>query len=281
MDVVLEWFHLNKRDLPWRKSSPWGVVVSEFMLQQTPVHRVLPQWQRWMELWPTPADLARAPLSDALREWGRLGYPRRAKRLHECAQIIVRDHNGIVPPELPVLRSLPGIGEYTASAISAFAFKRGELVLDINIRRLYARCWQGKSAPTAAPNNAERELARQLLPEGDDGTWAAATMELGALICKARTPLCDECPLKNQCLWRAIGYPQEVGIGKSTQQAQWRGSDRQCRGVIMQALRENSEITQSELEKIWSNRSQYEKALASLLDDGLIEQKGKRFSLAN
>lgn len=281
MDVVLEWFRENKRDLPWRESTPWGVVVSEFMLQQTPVHRVLPQWHRWMGLWPTPADLAGAPLSDALREWGRLGYPRRAKRLHECAQIIVRNHNGIVPPELPVLRSLPGIGEYTAAAISAFAFKRGELVLDINIRRLYARCWQGKSAPTAAPNNAERELARQLLPEGDDGTWAAATMELGALICKARTPLCDECPLKNQCLWRAIGYPQEAGIGKSTQQAQWRGSDRQCRGVIMQALRENSEITQSELEKIWSNRSQYEKALASLLDDGLIEQKGKRFSLAN
>ena len=281
MDVVLEWFRENKRDLPWRESTPWGVVVSEFMLQQTPVHRVLPQWHRWMELWPTPADLAGAPLSDALREWGRLGYPRRAKRLHECAQIIVRNHNGIVPPELPVLRSLPGIGEYTAAAISAFAFKRGELVLDINIRRLYARCWQGKSAPTAAPNNAERELARQLLPEGDDGTWAAATMELGALICKARTPLCDECPLKNQGLWRAIGYPQEAGIGKSTQQAQWRGSDRQCRGVIMQALRENSEITQSELEKIWSNRSQYEKALASLLDDGLIEQKGKRFSLAN
>ena len=170
MDVVLEWFRENKRDLPWRESTPWGVVVSEFMLQQTPVHRVLPQWHRWMELWPTPADLAGAPLSDALREWGRLGYPRRAKRLHECAQIIVRNHNGIVPPELPVLRSLPGIGEYTAAAISAFAFKRGELVLDINIRRLYARCWQGKSAPTAAPNNAERELARQLLPEGDDGT---------------------------------------------------------------------------------------------------------------
>ncbi len=180
-----------------------------------------------------------------------------------------------------MLRSLPGIGEYTAAAISAFAFKRGELVLDINIRRLYARCWQGKSAPTAAPNNAERELARQLAPKGDDGTWAAATMELGALICKARTPLCEACPLKNQCLWRAIGYPQEVGIGKNTQQAKWHGSDRQCRGVIMQVLRENSDITESELQKIWSDRSQYEKALASLLDDGLIEKRGKRFSLAN
>ncbi|MFZ9926430.1 MAG: hypothetical protein ACO3FB_01410 [Candidatus Nanopelagicaceae bacterium] len=252
--------------------------MSEFMLQQTPVHRVLPQWHRWMELWPTPADLASAPLSDALREWGRLGYPRRAKRLHESAQIIVRDFNGVVPEEIDQLRTLPGIGEYTAAAISAFAFGNSELVLDINIRRLYTRCWLGKSAPTSAPNNSERELARGLIPENDDGTWAAATMELGALICKARNPLCEECPLMNQCFWREIGYPEDE-VNKK--RVQWHGSDRQCRGAIMQALREKPAVTEAELKKIWSSRSQYEKALASLLDDGLIQKKGKRFSLAN
>ena len=278
MNVVIEWYQQNKRTLPWRISTPWGVVVSEFMLQQTPVHRVLPQWHRWMELWPTPADLASAPLSDALREWGRLGYPRRAKRLHESAQIIVRDFNGVVPEEIDQLRRLPGIGEYTAAAISAFAFGNSELVLDINIRRLYTRCWLGKSAPTSAPNNSERELARGLIPENDDGTWAAATMELGALICKARNPLCEECPLMNQCLWREIGYPEDE-VNKK--RVQWHGSDRQCRGAIMQALREKPAVTEAELMKIWSSRSQYEKALASLLDDGLIQKEGKRFSLAN
>jgi len=278
MNVVIEWYQQNKRTLPWRISTPWGVVVSEFMLQQTPVHRVLPQWHRWMELWPTPADLASAPLSDALREWGRLGYPRRAKRLHESAQIIVRDFNGVVPEEIDQLRKLPGIGEYTAAAISAFAFANSELVLDINIRRLYTRCWLGKSAPTSTPNNSERELARGLIPENDDGTWAAATMELGALICKARNPLCEECPLMNQCLWREIGYPEDE-VNKK--RVQWHGSDRQCRGAIMQALREKPAVTEAELKKIWSSRSQYEKALASLLDDGLIQKEGKRFSLAN
>ena len=278
MNVVLEWYKQHKRTLPWRSSTPWGVVVSEFMLQQTPVHRVLPQWHRWMELWPTPADLASAPLSDALREWGRLGYPRRAKRLHESAQIIVRDFNGVVPEEIDQLRRLPGIGEYTAAAISAFAFGNSELVLDINIRRLYTRCWLGKSAPTNAPNNSERELARGLIPENDDGTWAAATMELGALICKARNPLCEECPLMNQCLWREIGYPEDE-VNKK--RVQWHGSDRQCRGAIMQALREKPAVTEAELKKIWSSRSQYEKALASLLDDGLIQKEGKRFNLAN
>ena len=278
---ILTWFKKNKRDLPWRDTTPWGVMVSEYMLQQTPVNRVLPKWNEWMERWPTPKDLAKATPAQVITAWGRLGYPRRALRLHAAAQIIAEDFNNTVPEDQETLQLLPGIGEYTAAAISAFAFKRGELVLDINIRRLYARCWQGKSAPTAAPNNAERELARQLAPEGDDGTWAAATMELGALICKARTPLCEACPLKNQRLWRAIGSPQEAEKGKSAQQAKWHGSDRQCRGVIMQALRENSDITQSELQKIWSDRSQYEKALASLLDDGLIEKRGKRFSLAN
>lgn len=278
MNSVLYWYQENKRDLPWRNTTAWGVMVSEFMLQQTPVQRVLPQWERWMELWPTPNDLANAPLSDALREWGRLGYPRRAKRLHECARVIATEHAGKVPDSLDQLRALPGVGEYTAAAIRAFAFKESEVVLDINIRRLYARCWFGKSEPTTSPNNSERELAKDLIPSGDDGKWAAATMELGALICKARTPQCEICPLAEQCTWRALGYPKETT--SVTKSAQWHGSDRQCRGVIMKALREKNSITAHQLAKLWSDSSQYEKAIASLLDDGLIEKRGKSYSLA-
>lgn len=278
MEQVLDWYQENKRALPWRNTSPWGVLVSEFMLQQTPVQRVLPQWHRWIELWPTPADLAAASLSDALREWGRLGYPRRAKRLHQCAQVIVTDHGGEVPTSLNELRALPGIGEYTAAAIRAFAFKESEVVLDINIRRLYARCWSGIATPTNAPNNSERELARNLIPVGDDGRWAAATMELGALICKARTPLCSHCPLADICTWRALGYPQSEVEKRAS--AQWQGSDRQCRGVIMNALREAPEVKKQELAKLWGDRSQYEKAIASLLDDGLIEKRGSNYALA-
>ena len=278
MNVVLDWYRENKRDLPWRQSTPWGVLVSEFMLQQTPVHRVLPQWQRWMELWPTPEHLAKAPLSDALREWSRLGYPRRAKRLHECAEVITRIHNGQVPEQLEELRALPGVGEYTAAAIRAFAFAQSEIVLDINIRRVYARCWSGVSEPTSSPNSTERELARNLIPAGDDGTWAAATMELGALICKARNPLCAQCPLAMQCLWRSRDYP--VAPPKAKKSAHWQGSDRQCRGVILDALRKIPEVNGKKLAELWSDASQYEKAIASLLDDGLIEKRGKNFALA-
>lgn len=279
MEPLLDWYRENRRELPWRNTTPWGVLISEFMLQQTPVHRVLPQWERWISLWPTPKDLALSPLSDALREWGRLGYPRRAKRLHECAQAIVREHEGQVPQSLIELRKLPGIGEYTAAAVMAFAFHKSEVVLDINIRRLYARCWFGVAEPTLAPNNGERKFAQELIPDGDDGTWAAATMELGALICKARTPLCAQCPLTDLCLWRERGFPQsEVKVKKNTQ---WHGSDRQCRGVIMAALRQSEEVPAGALKRVWSDQSQYEKALASLLDDGLIEKRGAAFKLAN
>lgn len=279
MQLILDWYKTHRRELPWRKSSPWGVVVSEFMLQQTPVNRVLPIWHRWMELWPTPQALANASLSDVLREWGRLGYPRRAKRLHQCAEMIVHNHQGEVPDSLVELRALPGIGEYTAAAIRAFAFNYSEVVLDINIRRLYARCWSGVSTPTSAPTNSERKLARDLIPSDDDGTWAAATMELGALTCKARNPLCAECPLINQCLWRLLGYPESSANRKKA--PQWHGSDRQCRGVIMNALRNTHSMTVNNLARLWSDTSQYEKAIASLLDDGLIEKQGNRYRLAN
>jgi A/G-specific adenine glycosylase len=275
--VLLDWFDQNKRDLPWRKTTPWGVMVSEFMLQQTPVHRVLPIWQEWVDRWPTPLDLARAKKSDVITAWGRLGYPRRALRLYESAAIIARDFHNEVPHEIDQLRSLPGVGEYTAAAIAAFAFNQSTLVLDVNIRRLLTRLIDGEEHPTASPSRIERELRTKLIPT-DGAKWAAATMEFGALICTSKNPSCDLCPLKRSCAWRRAGYPKTELIRKS--QA-WAGTDRQCRGVVVQALRTNAKLSKNRLVELWHDESQLEKALKTLIADGLIETTGKSYQLAN
>ena len=273
--VLLDWFDQNKRDLPWRRTSPWGVMVSEFMLQQTPVHRVLPVWEEWMGKWPTPLDLSMAKKSEVISAWGRLGYPRRALRLYESATVIARDFHNEVPSNPEILRSLPGVGEYTAAAIAAFAFNESTLVLDINIRRVFARVIDGVEHPTAAPTQLERKSRKQLIPlEG--AKWAAATMEFGALICKSKNPLCDSCPLTRQCAWRKAGYPKSELIRKSQS---WVGTDRQCRGTVVQALRENPKLSKQKLSALWGDQSQLEKALKTLIADGLIETTGKSFQL--
>lgn len=266
-EAIIEWFAANKRDLPWRNTTPWGVVVSEFMLQQTPVVRVLPKWNEWMMRWPTPQDLASASTAEIITAWGRLGYPRRALRLHESAKIISRDFAGKVPDTEAELRSLPGIGEYTAAAIAAFAFDTKSLVLDINIRRLFARVLDGVEAPKPSSTKEERIARTQLIPNEEAHVWAAATMELGALICTSRNPKCDLCPLASVCQWKALGYPPS-DLPRRTQG--WHGTDRQCRGVIVQALRENAALSKHELENLWHDQSQIEKALTTLVEDGLI-----------
>ena len=275
--VVLNWFDQNRRELPWRDTSPWGVMVSEFMLQQTPVHRVLPIWRLWLEKWPTPNDLASASRAEVITDWGRLGYPRRALRLQDSAKIISRDFKNLVPRSLEDLRALPGVGEYTAAAIMAFAFNESTLVQDVNIRRLFARVIDGVEFPTSSPSKVERELRRKLIPR-DGAKWAAATMELGALLCSSQKPKCDLCPLKQQCAWRANGYPKSELIRKSQP---WAGSDRQCRGTLVQALRENQKLSITALKNIWHDHSQVEKALKTLIADGLIESTGKSFQLAS
>lgn len=266
--VILAWFAEHKRDLPWRKSTPWGVLVSEIMLQQTPVTRVLPIWQEWMRRWPTPADLAVAQKSEVITRWGRLGYPRRALRLHECAKVITRDFGGEVPDNEQQLRSLPGIGEYTAAAISAFAFGQRSLVLDINIRRLFARHQDGVESPSSAITKGERTLRAELIPDKSPHLWAAATMELGAVICTAKNPRCGHCPISATCTWRSLDYPKS---DQPKRVQTWHGTDRQCRGVIVQALRENSELSKAKILQLWDVPSQVEKALITLLEDGLIE----------
>jgi A/G-specific adenine glycosylase len=274
---VLNWYKENKRDLPWRGSDPWGVLVSEIMLQQTPVARVLPIYIQWMTRWPTAASLAQATPAEVITAWGRLGYPRRALRLHECAKVIATEHNGVVPSSEIELRKLPGVGEYTSAALIAFAFSGRSLVLDINIRRLFSRVIDGVETPKAAPTKSERVEREKLIPEKSAEIWAAATMELGAVICTAKKPKCGVCPLADQCKWRNLDFPLS-DQPKRTQT--WHGTDRQCRGVIVQALRENSALSKKEITLLWDVPSQVEKALLTLLEDGLVVSiPGQRFSL--
>ena len=270
-DELLGWFAREARDLPWRRdASPWAVMVSEFMLQQTPVSRVLPVYEAWVARWPTPAALAAESPGEAVRAWGRLGYPRRALRLHAAATAIVDRHGGEVPDSLDELLALPGVGAYTAAAVSSFAFGGREAVLDTNVRRVFARVVGGEQFPAATVTSAERDLAGALLPVRDAHRWAAATMELGALVCTARSPRCDECPVANLCRWRAAGYPAYDGPARRGQA--WHGTDRQCRGRLMAVLREApGPVPKSALDLVWADAPQRERALDGLVADGLVE----------
>ena len=239
---VLAWFRANGRDLPWRdgRTTAWGVLVSEVMLQQTPVARVEPVWREWMERWPLPADLAAASQADAVRAWGRLGYPRRAARLWECARVLVERHGGAVPAEFDDLLALPGVGDYTAAAVVSFAHRARAVVIDTNVKRVLARVWGGEEFPPPGVTAAERALAGRIAPvdAGRASEWAVASMELGAVVCTARAPRCDACPIAANCAWRAAGYPAS-GLVKRPTQA-WHGTDRQVRGRILAQLREAS-----------------------------------------
>jgi A/G-specific adenine glycosylase len=274
---IIAWFNKNQRDLPWRKTDPWGVMVSEFMLQQTPVNRVLPIYETWMKRWPTAAALAQATPAEVIKAWGRLGYPRRALRLHECAKEITTRYHGEIPKTEAELRKLPGIGEYTAAAIIAFAFAQRSLVLDINIRRLFARLFDGVETPKQSVSRDEKSKYEELIPQRNPHLWAAATMELGAVICTSQSPKCGICPVANSCTWRSLDYPKSDLVKR---RQSWHGTDRQCRGTIVQALRENEILTKNQIAQLWDVPSQLEKALITLLDDGLIELRGKnKFSL--
>jgi A/G-specific adenine glycosylase len=279
---VLSWYATYARDLPWRRpdATPWAVMVSEFMLQQTPVERVRRPWQAWLERWPTPASLAAAAPGDAVRAWGRLGYPRRALRLHQAAHMIMTDFDGQVPEDRESLRRLPGVGAYTAAAIRSFAYGQREVVLDTNVRRLLTRLTQGVAYPSSAPTEQERILAERLTPRSPEraARWAVASMELGALVCRARTPDCAACPVASLCAWREAGYPAWEGAQRRGQAYQ--GTDRQCRGALLAVLRASDEpIAGGELAEAWQDLEQRDRALASLVQDGLVVAIGNRWSL--
>ena len=280
--AVIQWFAANGRDLPWRRPgfTPWGALVSEFMLQQTPVNRVLPKLEEWLLRWPTPADLAAASPGDAVRAWDRLGYPRRALNLHATAVAIVERHDGVVPSDVQQLLALPGIGDYTARAISVFAYGQRHPVVDINIRRVIARAVHGVGQPAAA---AKRDLLdmEALLPE-DDADAAltnAGIMELGALVCVARTPRCEACPIADQCRWRALGYPSFDGTG-APRQKRYEGSDRQVRGIVLAELRASDvPVTREELSPAWPDAEQLDRSIAGLVLDGLLVDTGYGLAL--
>lgn len=299
---LADWFAREARDLPWRAEdrTPWGVLVSEVMLQQTPVVRVVPVWREWMERWPSPADLAAEPAGEAVRAWGRLGYPRRALRLHTAAAVIAAEHGGTLPDTEEALRTLPGVGSYTAAAVAAFAFGRRATVVDTNIRRVHARLLGGEALPAPALTAAEQRRAAALLPQDTalSVAWNAAAMELGAVVCTARAPRCPACPVAAACVWRAAGEPPPTYTPRG--QA-WHGTDRQVRGAVMAVLRaaehpvhralfeppvpgappwpsEGGAVTAAlgRLHALGSGPDQLARAVAGLLADGLaVEDDGR------
>ena len=270
---ILAWYEGRRRDLPWRApgTDAWGIYLSEVMAQQTQVDRVAVAWQAWMERWPTPAALAAASPAQVLRQWDRLGYPRRALWLHAAARRIVDEHGGEVPRDEAALRALPGCGEYTAAAVRAFAFGERTPVLDVNVRRVHARLFDGVAAPRSAITRAEREHHERFLP-GDAqvaATLSQAVMEFGALQCTAREPDCPTCPLADRCAWLAAGRP--AAPGGRPRQGRFEGSDRQCRGALMRLLREAAGgVTASALEAVWADALQRQRCLDGLVADGLV-----------
>lgn len=282
-DVLTEWFAEKARDLPWRKAdcSAWGVLVSEIMLQQTPVARVEPSWHEWMARWPKPSDLAAATPADVLRMWGKLGYPRRALRLRDAAAVIAAEHDDVVPSDVDTLLALPGIGAYTARAVAAFAYRKRCPVVDTNVRRVIARAVHGAGDAGPASNTRDMADAEKLLPEEPEhaARMSAALMELGAIVCTARNPRCADCPVFDTCAWQLAGKPAYNGPAKPVQK--FAGTDRQVRGLLLDVLRDTSiPVPKTRLDVVWSDAGQRDRCLDSLLVDGLVEQTADgRFAL--
>ena len=275
-DAVLTWYDRSARDLPWRSAdaSPWAVLVSEFMLQQTPVARVLPVYEAWLARWPTPTRLAAEPAGEAVRQWGRLGYPRRALRLHEAAVRIVDCFGSEIPADVAKLQSLPGVGTYTAHAVAAFAFGQRVPVVDTNVARVAARVLGGEAE--ARPPSARTQMAvvHALLPPepARAARFSVALMELGALVCKARNPACDTCPLAQLCAWRELGYPAYDGPRRASQK--YLGTDRYVRGLQLEVLRlADGPVLEAVLINACPDPTQAQRTLASLLADGLATKR--------
>lgn len=285
-EQIVTWFRAHGRSLPWRDHSPgpWGMLLVEVMSAQTPIMRVVPVWEEWIKRWPTPADLAAAEPNEVIRAWGRLGYPRRALYLRDAAAKIVNTYGGVVPRGETELLSLPGVGPYTAAAVSAFAYGQRAVVLDTNIRRVLTRIRDGRALPPVHLTKAERERAEQWVPISASAAteWNAAVMEFGALICTAKAPLCEQCPV-TQCAWREAGYPQNAPARKAQG---WAGTIRQLRGEILALAREAEDGVSrsavfSHLQAVhsWAQESEVERALGALLADELLAEEQEHYRL--
>ena len=265
-DALLGWATPRLREFAWRTiRDPWSVLVSEVMLQQTGVGRVIPKWDAFMEAFPSPRDCAESSLGDVLRSWQGLGYPRRARNLHAAAGVIVREHGGEVPDSLDALLALPGVGAYTARAVLAFAFEYDVAVVDTNIARVLARLHGERLTPKRA-----QEAADSLLAEGTAWLWNQAFMDLGATVCRP-VPVCDACPWFEFCAWRGEGDDPAVGsAGVSVAQARFEGSDRQARGRLIKALGEGS-VRMGDVERVMDRpRDVAERLVRGLEAEGLV-----------
>lgn len=273
--ALLGWFDSEERDLPWRRPgvTGWQILMSEIMLQQTPVSRVAPIWEQWVQRWPVPSAMAASSQAEVLRAWGKLGYPRRALRLHECAGVLASEHGDVVPKDVDTLLGLPGIGAYTARAVACFAYGQRVPVVDTNVRRVVARAVHGAAEPGNPSTTRDLADTLALLPRtrAKAARYSAALMELGALICTAKNPACLLCPLP-ECSWIEAGRPAYEGPAKKVQK--FAGTDRQVRGKLMSVLRDShGPVERARLDVVWlTDPGQRDRALHSLLLDGLVEQ---------
>lgn len=286
MSVLPAWYRSAARDLPWRRPAfheefgAWGVLVSEFMLQQTPVTRVIPHLEAWLARWPTPAAMADASPAEVVTQWANLGYPRRALWLHRAAVEITDRHDGVVPRDVDALLALSGIGDYTARAVAVFAYGERHPVVDTNTRRVLSRALDGRAHP-GPPSRRDLERMAGVLPESvvESAVFNAAAMELGATVCTARAPRCEDCPLVTTCAWVAAGRP-DTGDGRR-RQAAYEGSDRQARGAVLRILRAAAPDTvpADAVLPDWPDPAQRDRAIDSLIADGLAEADGEGLSL--
>ena len=275
---LLAWGSDTLRDLPWRRTrNPWHVLVSEVMLQQTSVARVLPKFEAFIEEFPTPHALADAALGDALRLWSGLGYPRRCRNLQEAARVIVRERNGEFPSTLIELQSLPGIGQYTSRAILAFAFEQDVAVVDTNVSRVLSRL-EGR----AMKSRELQEMANSFVPQGLGWEWNQVMMDFGARHCTLRSPNCTECPLKKLCAWHGVGDdPAPLSSGASKPQGRFEGSDRQARGRALKAVSDGLCQTPQVVAAMGlaHDVKRAHELLDALVVEGLVVRSGRRLIL--
>lgn len=273
---LASWFSSHGRDLPWRQTrDPWAVLVSEIMLQQTQVPRVIERWLEFCSRYPDPATCAAAPLADIISLWSGMGYNRRAVNLHRTAQTVVAEHAGRIPDSLDELLGLPGIGPYTARAVLAFAFEQPVAVLDTNVGRILARV-SGRQLDRREAQSA----ADVALGENDPWVWNQALLDVGATICRSRSTNCGNCPLSAICQWRLAGNPDQdpatASAAVSVPQSRFEGSDRQGRGRLIDALRRDT-IALSEAATVmgWPNDPErVDRVVRGLVADGLIRRDG-------
>ena len=274
--ALLKWGSDTLRDLPWRRTrNPWHVLVSEVMLQQTSVARVLPKFEAFINEFPTPHDLASAPLGDALRLWSGLGYPRRCRNLREAARVLHEDFNGEFPESVDALLTLPGVGQYTSRAVLAFAFEHDVAVVDTNVSRVLSRL-EGR----ALKAKELQVLADSFVPQGLGWEWNQVMMDFGARHCTTRQPQCAQCPLRQLCVWKGEGVdPAPASAGASKPQGRFEGSDRQARGRALRAVADGVTTLAALTKTMGVEEDRARTLVTALVDEGLLVRSGKRFTL--